>query len=121
MRQPEKLSTLLPKSLMPEPQQQPDSTPTAPPLPAVGEQTYEQALAGKAGLDYLPDDACAICGRMPHFNGRRYVFDHDAEKHIAGEPQRAVTEAGQVVNISERLARATAGVRRTTGERDDDD
>jgi hypothetical protein len=46
-------------------------------------QTYEQALKGKAGLDYLPDAACATCSQMPFWNGYTYDDNHDREKHAA--------------------------------------
>lgn len=85
-------------------------------------RTYDQALRnGKAGLDYLPDQKCEVCGGMPYFNGARFVEHHDqtickSTGPIIVSGHRSESTGLARIDPSSLLGRA----RRTTGERDDD-
>ena len=92
--------------------------------------TRAQAMAGKAGVDYLPDSACRVCGAVPWWNGKTFVDEHDDSKHgvnraVTGEGRDARRVAGEGLDSAaqaiERALTNARNVRRSTGERDDDD
>ena len=61
-------------------------------------RTYEEALKGEEHLDYLPREACTICGRMPFWNGYRYDDAHDLSKHGALTEEQRLDRAIERVN-----------------------
>lgn len=85
-------------------------------------RTYDQAIRnGKPGLDYLPDQKCAICGGMPYFNGARFVEHHD--KSICKSPGPTIVSGHR--SESTGLARVDASsllgrARRISGDAEDD-
>jgi hypothetical protein len=72
----------------------------------VATQTYEQALRGKEHLDYLPREACKICGRPPFWNGFTYDDNHDREAHRTDERNE----------LERALDRLNGGIQRITDE-----
>jgi hypothetical protein len=95
-------------------------------LPSV--RSYADALRGTAEAgDFIPNQACVHCGAMPYWDGRRYAGPpHDMSKHPVDVPRGStrdgppVREADVAASIDRQMRRAGA-VRRSTGERDDDD
>jgi hypothetical protein len=81
-------------------------------------QTQEKAMRGQPGLDYLPHDACSVCGAVPWWNGRAYVSNHDNVKHGATttyDPRSRDREPSRI-DLS-----GVQRARRSYGEREDDD
>lgn len=67
-------------------------------------QTQEQAMQGKAGLDYLPDEACKVCASVPWWNGFRFVRECDAGLHRVDENaalDRAIAKVNSMKPIAE--------------------
>lgn len=89
-------------------------------------RTFDEAKRdGKVNEDYFPREACSVCGAVLYWNGVRYATDHDRVKHGAtdgGAERRATNDAdrGIASAVSRAAELARAGVRRATGERDDD-
>lgn len=99
------------------------------PVPAKPTRTYDEARAGKRGVDYFPDDRCTICGAITWFDGVTYQRNHNPDAHgveattdntMPAHRARGKTESAATV-MDRMDSIRTAGVRRSMGERDDDD
>lgn len=87
--------------------------------------TRAEAMAGREGVDYFPKDRCTVCARVPWWNGRSIVVEHDAgAHHVSDEDLRREpsSRGGSRTPSGPEWSRMAAHQRsrQSTGERDED-
>lgn len=90
---------------------------------AIREAARKAFTEGKAGVDYFPRAACDVCGAVPFVFGARTKILHDRTKHDVPAKDEHTGERparGKPTDMKAAIDRSMQGVRRATGEHDND-